>query len=296
MNIGTERKVVLESFKEVPKEILFRSDVAGRDQIKKNRYWFDFPSQWTDRLDKDAIIGIRSMFVSRTNRNVAFKLKISMREEDESDEGYTEWAYYTFYMRKFLDGEETIREICSAWNTYYKNNLNRRESDALEGFVEPVWDRDMISMNYWFDDGKCTLSFGRPLDQSEDYTFTDANGVSHTCKLVFSYRPLTDDALLLIGGARGEQWNELKLELEWSRYQCYVTSSFSNDSLDNYLGHTRQDPYYPINYYRLSSDSKRFWIDLYETRDHAAGVSLPEDDKDVLYIEAVVCFSASGMI
>lgn len=75
-----------------------------------------------------------------------------------------------------------------------------------------------------------------------------------------------------------------------------MTSSFSSDAIDSYLGHTRQDPYCPIKYYRLSSDSKRFWIDLYETRDHTVGVCLPEDDKDVLYIEAVVCFSASGMI
>ena len=102
--------------------------------------------------------------------------------------------------------------------------------------------------------------------------------------------------MLLIGTRKTEILDRIEFELDWSRYQCYVTSSISNDSEDNYLGHTRTDPYAPIKYYRLSSDSKRFWIDLYDTRDHEIEVKLPDDNKDVLYVEAVVCFGTKGML
>ena len=288
MNIGTDRKVVLESFKEVPKEILFRSDVAGRDQIKTNRYWFDFPAQWVDQLDKDSIIGIRGAFVSRTNRLLWFNMNVKFIETRTGEE----WAWYSFSIRKFLDADDTIKSLCNIWEEFYMDNII--DKAVQPGFIEPTWDRNMIILNYVFEDGKCVLRFSRPPEQGSVYSYDEQDGVERIFNIEYEFVPMNyETKILFTDYAKGVHYLDIPC---WSRYQCYMTSSFSSDAIDSYLGHTRQDPYCPIKYYRLSSDSKRFWIDLYETRDHTVGVCLPEDDKDVLYIEAVVCFSASGMI
>ena len=68
--------------REVPYEVMFKLSDAKQDPIKKNRYWFDFPGQWVNQLDKDAIIGIRDIYLTKTNRLAYFKLTISLREDN----------------------------------------------------------------------------------------------------------------------------------------------------------------------------------------------------------------------
>ena len=56
----------LRELREVPKEVMFKISDAKQDQTKLNRYWFDFPSQWSNQLDKDPIIGIRDIYQTKT--------------------------------------------------------------------------------------------------------------------------------------------------------------------------------------------------------------------------------------
>ena len=54
--------------KEIPYEVMFKVSDAQQDPIKHNRYWFNFPDQWVNQRDKDPIIGIRDIYLTRTNR------------------------------------------------------------------------------------------------------------------------------------------------------------------------------------------------------------------------------------
>ena len=124
---------------------------------------------------------------------------------------------------------------------------------------------------------------------------------------------ISDDAIALFGGTEFiAPWNNNKpcrIEIPiWSRHQCLVKSSIATNDKNNILGHTRKDPYTPLKYYRLTSGIKKFWIELYEARFHDSAVSFPtkayeldeetkkEIDRDDLIIEAIVCFTAQGML
>ena len=67
-NISNDRRVVLSALREVPEEVMFLLSESEQDPKKPNRYWFDFPSQWADQYKKDPIIGIRDIYLTRTNR------------------------------------------------------------------------------------------------------------------------------------------------------------------------------------------------------------------------------------
>ena len=62
-----ERKVILINKREVPHEVCFQLSDAQQDPIKKNRYWFTLPEEWSNRYDKDSIIGIRNAYLTKTN-------------------------------------------------------------------------------------------------------------------------------------------------------------------------------------------------------------------------------------
>ena len=83
MNISTNQKVILEPLKEVPQEVLFKSNSpknAMRDQNKINRIWFSFPEQWANQLNKDSIIGFRNFYIVKEDRYIVFNLDITVYE------------------------------------------------------------------------------------------------------------------------------------------------------------------------------------------------------------------------
>ena len=74
---------ILEPLKEVPQEVLFKSNSpknAMRDQNKINRIWFSFPEQWANQLNKDSIIGFRNFYIVKEDRYIVFNLDITVYE------------------------------------------------------------------------------------------------------------------------------------------------------------------------------------------------------------------------
>ena len=154
---------------------------------------------------------------------------------------------------------------------------------------------------------------------------TDKGNNEHDCLFLLTIEPVSVSAIELFGSDEPKQTlieNEhCKIHIPmWTRNNCYILSSLADDDKNNFLGHTRTASYTPIKYYRLTNQSKKFWIELYETDDHSIPVTLPNtlkpnpdfDDtqeesdsnkkylvlppKDDLFIEAIVCFSSSGML
>ena len=303
-NIGEDRRVVLTALREVPEEITFLLSEAEQDQSIKNRYWFDFPNQWSNQPNKDPIIGIRSIYTTNTNRFIKFSYKVELIPLHETSSIDT----IEGTIKCWLNGSDTIEVITRAFNEWWLKDGTRTTELTDE---EHEWKDWEIQAYYGYDrqTHKTNLCFGRGILESSTILVIDSEDFDVECSYYITITPLSDDAMALFNTASALPTTETRVEIPmWSRHQCFVKSSIANNDKNNILGHTRNDPYTPLKYYRLNNGLKKFWIELYETRNHDCPVvfakKIYEDDeeekkkidRDDLIIEAIVCFTAQAMI
>ena len=314
-NISEDRKVVLAPIREVPEEIVFLISEAKQDPNIPNRYWFDFPNQWANQPNKDPIIGIRSIYTTKTNRYIKYSYKVSIYDHINAPNNETVEAAVDVLegtISHWLDGSDTIRVITENFNKHWITN-GKRTSIVLDS--RHSWKDYEILCYYGYDrqTHKTYLYFGRGIGETSYYEVVEEDNTSELLPYQVEITAISDDTIALFGGtefvASRNSNKPCRIEIPiWSRYQCLVKSSISANDKNNILGHTRNDPYTPIKYYRLTSGVKKFWIELYETRYHDSPVSFPtkvyalddeikkEIDRDDLIIEAIVAFSAQGML
>lgn len=284
----------MQLVREVPKEVMFKVSDAIQDQTKKNRYWFEFPAQWSNQLDKDPIIGIRSLYETKTNRLVNFDFTVDLIENEAV------LVSRTYNLIFWLDGADNISVIGQKFDKYWFTSSMNESKSVWAGTIDhefvandfvcfSVYDPDEHSLRLVF-----TCSDTCPITITVTDTRPDHS--SHTCNIRLSVQAVNEDTVGLFG-TENKFWGIREVSKPiWSRYQMYVLSSLAEDDANGFLGHTRTAPYYPIKYYRLKNKNKRFWIELYETRFHDVPVELPSDKRDDVFIEAIVCFSSSGML
>ena len=300
-NISEDRHVVLTSLREVPYETTFLLSDATQDQSIKNRYWFDFPNQWTHQANKDPIIGIRDIYFTKTNRFIKYSYKVSLfgystplatEEQIDIIEGT---------INHWLDGgNDTVRHITDKFNEKWLTNGTRTHTCTDE---EHTWKTDEIKAYFDFDSEtkKTCLYFGRGIGETSFYELINGNTTTALAYQV-EITALSPDAKILFSGEYFiAPWNNNKpcrvAIPMWSRHQCLVKSSIAMNDKNNILGHTlARFNYTPIKYYRLNRDVKKFWIELYETRYHESPVVFPSDKRDDLIIEAIVMFTSSAML
>ena len=298
------KQVILNPIREVPHEVMFKISDAIRDQTKKNRYWFDFPSQWSNQLDKDPIIGIRSIYQTKTNRLVNLKLSIQIVSDSI---GVV--ASRTGNIMFWLDGNTNITEFTMKFDKYWfdatneeyiKDGITFMDKDGITP-KDFKWNSNILSAHFDYDPDKhkCVLCIGLSYDVDKQIIVEDANTeMTYICKYRIVMQAINLDTVAILGTGNeiiSENSNDIEIPI-WSRYQCYVLSSLAEDDANGFIGHTRNVQYYPIKYYRLKNKVKRFWIELYETRYHDVPVTLPYDNRDDIFIEAIVCFSSNGML
>lgn len=294
MNVSANRHVVLQAFREVPQEVVFKSDTSTKDQKKINRYWFKFPEQWANQKDKDSIIGIRDMYIAKTNRNISFTISFIFKDRNTKEIP----AIYKIFYHTWLDSDDTIGKICKMLKDRSEGILYDyiRNSDVSE-WVDPNEDEwnliRTLTADYQYNDTDQPILLIASL--RDNYYYIDDEGNEHDFDVFLNYTTDDIDTKTILGECDYDS-TRIVLHPPWTRGQCYVTSSISNDAEDNFLGHTRNDPYIPLKYFRLNSTNKDFWIELYDTRNHNCDVSLPDDNKDILFIEAIVCFTPQGML
>ena len=296
-NVSEDRRVVLTPLREVPEEITFLLSEAEQDPNIPNRYWFEFPNQWTNQPNKDPIIGIRDIYTTNTNRFIKYKCKVSLYSplnlgiDNEYHDPPTFGSIETTLIH-WLDGSDNIRIITENFNTWWKS-----DGVITQGTEEHDWQAWEIQAYYGYDrtTHKTNLCFGRGIDEDKQYHWI-LDDVEYLCDYVIEITPLSDDAKALFGiNETKTAFGRVEVPM-WSRHQCLVKSSIAANDKNNILGHTRNDSYNPIKYYRLTSSMKKFWIELYETRYHDCPVAFPNDKRDDLIIEAIVCFTAQAMI
>ena len=300
MNVSDSRRVILTSLREVPYEITFLLSDAQQDPKIKNRYWFEFPNQWANIPNKDSIIGIRSIYMTKTNRYIQYSYKVELIPKNDTEpidkvEGT---------VKQWLDGSDTIRPIAEFFNERWQPKTDESDETHLGTRThtcsdeDHTWDKHEAFCYYGYDRNTNTthLCFGRGILERDTIFVKDNEDLEVECEYKITITPESDDAKALFGSNNPlNAYTRVEIPV-WSRYQCLVKSSLANDDKNNILGHTRNDPYVPIKYYRLNAHDKRFWIELYETRFSDCPVVLSSDNRDDLIIEAIVCFSSEGML
>ena len=285
--------------REVPYEIMFKLSDAKQDQIKKNKYWFDFPQQWVDQLDKDAIIGIRDIYLTKTNRHIKLKFSIAIVEKNSE----TIWGIRRCISDFTMDGEDTIKTFTNKFNESWFNSANEWITTSagvdFNSFVDYEW--NIKDFNAWFDYDNTTkqilLKIGCSWLCPETVTIKDTNNQTHTCYFKISFQADNDDTIAVLGTSNVCTGTKYASTPIWTRYAVYILSSLAEDDRNGFLGHSRPLAFNPIKYYRIKNKDKKFWIELYETRYHDVPVTvLPNDNRDDLFIEAIVTFSSSGML
>ena len=303
-NISEDRRVVLTALREVPYETTFLLSEAKQDQSIKNRYWFDLPNQWTHQANKDPIIGIRSIYRTNTNRFMRFNYKIELIPASEEStpsgtglipyEGDTSIDIIEGTINCWLDGSETIKKIADTFNEWWLKDGTRTNTYSDE---EHKWDDWEIQAYYAYDREKHTtrLCFGRGILENPEYLI-DRDNESLRCYYWITITPISNDAQVLFNTTSSIlSFSRVEIPI-WSRYNCLVKSSIASNDKNNILGHTRDDPYIPLKYYRLNHDVNKFWIELYETRFHDSPVVFPNDNRDDLMIEAIMCLTSQAML
>ena len=124
--------------------------------------------------------------------------------------------------------------------------------------------------------------------------YIDENG-THECHLAIHITPLNEDCKNVFNISNRVSGDDILKIKAWSRHQIYLTSSISYEAEDNFLGHTNHSCN-PIKYFRLTHEDKRFWVDMWESRNHNIPVEFSNDGKEVLYIEGIVCFDSKAML
>ena len=286
--------------REVPYEIMFKLSDAQQDPIKKHKYWFNMPEQWANQLDKDAIIGIRDIYLTKTNRHIKLSISISLVEQDGDNQ--IVWAIRNCSTDFTMDGEDTMKSFTHKFDESWFNSANEWvTTSAGIGYSSMDYEWNIQDFCAWFDYDKDTqkilLKIGCSWLCPQTVTVTDSQNQTHTCNFKIAFQADNDDTIAVLGTSNtciGMRYASTPI---WTRYAVYILSSLAEDDRNGFLGHSRPLAFNPIKYYRLKNKDKRFWIELYETRYHDVPVTvLPNDSRDDLFIEAIVTFSSSGML
>ena len=305
--------------KEVPYEMTFLLKDATQDQAIKNRYWFELPITWLDAEVKDPIIGIRSLYTTKTNRFIWYEYYIELISRASYDSG-DEDNYECIDALKgeimhWLDGNDTIKPVTDYFNEHWIDHGIKWEGAINKDIGEDThnWEKGEIHCHFEYKNNPITdkedyhnrlcLVFGRGFLPDIAW-IDDEYGNSSDYVYRISIMPLNWDTATVFGLDSLEMvsnWSNIILPT-WSRYQCFVKSSLTDMDKNNILGHTRNDPYNPIKYFRYNINVRKFWIELYETRYSDCPVIIPIDksnfnhaDDDII-IEAIVCLSSDGML
>jgi hypothetical protein len=290
----------VEIFREIPIEKCFRlSDPSViQDKIIKNRYWFTLPEEWTNQLQKDPILGFRNIFVQQVARYFNFTLRFYYTKKDDISKvlyDNTLNFYFTIYHNQSID--DALDNINKQWNEWIlssANITNNNDSwiygDICFTYHIPTLYQDPEVKDY-------QLVFY--VDRHRDAIFLGSgpnNGVHmerHIDLLTFSspnsnlYNVFTEQHI-------NDAHTHLHIKC-WDRQNVLVKSNLSNNS-DLYLGFSRGNAIIPLKYYRLTSDSKRFWIELWSSHEPERPSILPPDKRDDLYMETVFCYSSNAML
>jgi hypothetical protein len=304
--------------REIPKEVLFRisSDTIvatsanipdiRKDTRDKNKWWIKLPEEWSNRKFKDKVLGIRNIYQIKDWFDIQFEFYICFKTE----EAYVRGVYYRCHIKNFFIGRDTtLREICDYFNRVIQDFLNYsgitidteklqawgyfRDHYPINNYCRYAYVPDDVDKNK----RRCIISWNQITG-----TMTKGDIISQHGSTEYAFIDPTEDAELFFGKDIFQYTPKNAIvptpnisTQTWDRKEIYITSSLAQSSDKNaYFGQTNTI-YTPIKYFRLDSDDKEFWIQLYWTAEHRHEVNDITRWAD-LYIEAIFMYSTAAMI
>ena len=294
--------LIVKPSREIPQEIMFNLTHAERDPNIPNRLWFTLPENWSYTLDKDCIIGIRDMFVARTQRNVVLRWTASIYSKENTT---SILLSHVFEVDCWMDSKDTLIKLIETFNTSCQEQVEAFKT-CYELSEHPEVDNFRpfrLLMEY--KDGYLRMTLSTPMNTDVDCPYgVKISSTSYNADDLKSLLITPPSEVLKDIDPNGSQQGPLYSNKDgtvrymffgWDRYNLYLTSNISSLTTDNYLGHTDR-VYTPIKYYRLHSGDHKIWVDTWSTRNHTVRSILPLDNLDEFIIEALVCFDSSAMI
>lgn len=303
-NIATDERVP------IPIETTFFLEDAEQDQTRMNRYYFNFPAEWSTANNGESIVGVRSMWLVAKRRKLKFNLHVFKVPRDFSEdpkydhdqfEGFpydkAEWAIE--YLTKngkgdfcelmeitiidWISTEGDFRGFFDAINDAVKSYIKDKENTIFNQPDDYIVNRDVQSDGYYDSSG------------FHEKIYREGNTFSmNLCNVYFLIDNYNDDfkEVFNIGVGPGQNrpeavdhWHkEIVFSNIWDRHSCKVYSSIAEQSLHHYIGNS-QIYFNPIKYYKLNSSDQRFWVELYSGRNYNVPIKLPKNESFVIEMQ-----------
>lgn len=288
----------------VPIETAFFLEDSQRDPSKFNRFYFNFPGDWSTSNKGETIVGVRSMWLVSKRRKLEFTIRIAKYVKkmfqsivgNTTNEKITNMQTSDGYKNSikikeikvidWLSTERDFRGFFEAVHNSLKNYISSLWKDPYEIFEQSdldVLNRDIQTDGYYDDRGFHEKIYSERNNNSLDkygcaFKITEMN---KDFEEVFN---IGDGPTQNRKGKYNLYENELIFDNIWDRHSCKVYSSLGEQSLHNYIGNS-QIYYNPIKYFKLNSSDQRFWIELYSARQYNAPVKLPNGETFVMEMQ-----------
>ena len=235
------------TLRQIPLETVFNSNDANswRDPIIKNRIHFRFPDTWTNNVNKDAIIGIRDMFITKGYRKLELQFGYTIRRTiktyfgtgdirpDKPVNTATEFITQDLIpITKFFSDE-----------TFFKN-VYEKFKEVIDDYNEPITENNTTYNNVLckylknvsgFDNDQKELIDQNAYFESE-YGFN--NNHESYFKIHCPYNDLDEDDRAIESSLSGQTYEGfIGTGTIWERdiYDIYIVVAGMNDDAKNIL-------------------------------------------------------------
>ena len=291
--------------RQLPQETVFMSNSSNSfvDPLHRERIYFTFPKNWSTNVTKHAIIGIRSIYVTRAFRRCLLTLRQKLKYRDMSGDEI-DVETHDVKVSKFFKDDTLLQEFIAKiayklgevkWSDTNAPHIN--DTETLECYYDFIEETDTHRSRFVIhspyndipeNDRKTNVSVGSGLVEERTYYIEfEVVDINEDCSIILNYsKPETRPKL-----------SEPIITYDiWDRDSCIVYSNLAYMSDHNFLGHTRRYEMNNLKYYEINNCNQTFWVDLYTSVDHKCPVYLSSDRKDELYIEATLLTSANAVL
>ena len=291
--------------RQLGQETVFMSNSSNSyvDPLHKERIYFTYPKNWSTNPNKTAIIGIRSLYVTRAFRRCIITLRQTLKYKDMADDSFDVESHDTTVSKFFKDDtllQDYIGKINDELSSVTWADTNApllKNNRTLECYYEFYKDNDKHRSRFIIKSPYNDLP-----EKDRTLTQTGASGLSddRLYYIDFEIVACNEDACVVFNYTKPEPQRDLDEPIItydiWDRDACIVYSNIAYMSDHSFLGHTRRYELNTIKYYEINKNNQTFWVDLYSSVDHECPVYLSKDRKDELYIEAVLLTSANAVL
>ena len=307
--------------RQIPQEVLFKTNSLSswQDPTKKNRYHFKFPINWTTSAQKEAIIGIRSLYIVPSYKRAMLTVRASIQyHETPGGLGWYELEDTVVHIMvsKFFDDNIRLVDFTTKINDAFKEEF-KPDIPGIE-LARPLRCHYQYVVKNEFEHD-CQFVIESPYNMLDESKRAEVIGEEsgenyyryHRVK--FEIEEINEDAITLLHFAtdaagtvidpRGDDASDpngtyktdsIVTHGVYDYNQCILYSNLAYMDEDSFLGHTRRHVINPIKYYELKNNNQSFWVDLYAAGNHKVAIELNKGD--ALYIEAQLLMTNEAVL